>query len=80
MALTRKWEAELEHSVPELNEAVEPPSTVDAEEDVVAASVPELNEDVVGEPPSTVGAEEDEDGLVVLENHHFFWLRTSLHL
>ena len=34
---------------------LEPPSTVDAEEDVVDASVPELNEDVVG-------------GFVVLEN------------
>ena len=34
MALTRKGEAVVEYSVPELNEANEPPSTVGAEEDV----------------------------------------------
>ena len=64
---------------------LEPPSTVDAEEDVVNAFVPELNEDVVGdlvvlerhhesfdlEPPSTVDVEEDVAGVVVLDGNPF---------
>ena len=58
---TRKWEAVIEDSAPELDEAVEvSPPTVDAEEDV-EDSVPELDEAVVG-------------GFVVLDAPPIFWL------
>ena len=63
VAPTHEWEAVVEDSVPELDEAVEVTTpAVGAEEDVVEDSAPELDEaDAIG-------------GLVVLDEPPIFWL------
>ena len=59
VAPTHEWEAVVEDSVPELDEAVEVTTpAVGAEEDVVEDSAPELDEADEVSPPA-VGAEED---------------------